>query len=53
LVAANLAATVLRFVLLREWVFRLPQRYSQWVGPGTVQSASPPPTTANSTARTG
>jgi putative flippase GtrA len=53
LVAANLAATVVRFVLLREWVFRLPQGYSRRVVPGSVQSASPPSTTASSTAQTG
>jgi putative flippase GtrA len=55
LVAANLAATVLRFLLLREWVFRRAQGYSPPARPGSTRSAStlPTATPANSSAQTG
>jgi putative flippase GtrA len=55
LVVANLAATVLRFLLLREWVFRPARVYARLPRPGSAlpPGTLPTATAANSTARTG
>ena len=43
LVAANLAATVLRFVLLRGWVFRRPRPAGLTDGLGEATGVQPRP----------